>query len=181
VQSEHPDFTPAAGADFIAQKIDAIASNPEVWAKTVFILNYDENDGLFDHVAPPSPPLGADEEFVNGTAIGAGFRVPCTIVSPWTSGGYVCSQTFDHTSVLQFLEKFTGVREENITPWRRQTFGDLTAAFRFSDSAVPAHDLPDAKRALQVSLEQIASLPKPVPPSTGQRLPVQESGERKSA
>ena len=53
-QSEHPDYMPAAGAAFVASKIDAIAANPEVWAKTVFILNYDENDGIFDHVAPPA-------------------------------------------------------------------------------------------------------------------------------
>ena len=61
-QSEHPDFMPAAGADFVASKIDAIAANPDVWAKTVFILNYDENDGLFDHVTPPTPPAGTPDE-----------------------------------------------------------------------------------------------------------------------
>ena len=55
-QSEHPDYMPADGAAFIASKIDAIAANPDVWAKTAFILNYDENDGIFDHVAPPVPP-----------------------------------------------------------------------------------------------------------------------------
>ena len=130
-QSEHPDHMPAAGAAFVASKIDAIAANPEVWAKTAFILNYDENDGIFDHVAPPVPPPGTPHEFVNGLPIGGGFRVPCIIVSPWTAGGWVCSQPFDHTSVLQFLEKFTGVHEPNITDWRRKTFGDLTSAFRF--------------------------------------------------
>ena len=96
---------PADGAAFVASKIDAIAANPEVWAKTRFILNYDENDGIFDHVAPPVPPAGTPREFVNGLPIGGGFRVPCIIVSPWTAGGWVCSQPFDHTSVLQFLEK----------------------------------------------------------------------------
>ncbi len=126
---------PAAGAAFVASKIDAIAANPEVWAKTAFILNYDENDGIFDHVAPPVPPPGTPEEFVKGLPIGAGFRVPCIIVSPWTAGGWVCSQPFDHTSVLQFLEKFTGVREPNISDWRRKTFGDLTSAFRFDAAA----------------------------------------------
>ncbi len=95
-QSEHPDHMPAAGAAFVARKIDAIAANPEVWAKTVFILCYDENDGIFDHVAPPSPPPGTPHEFVKGVPIGAGFRVPCIIVSPWTAGGWVCSQPFDH-------------------------------------------------------------------------------------
>ena len=72
-QSEHPDFMPAAGAAFVASKIDAIAANPEVWAKTVFILNYDENDGIFDHVAPPVPPPGTAHEFVDGLPIGGGF------------------------------------------------------------------------------------------------------------
>src|ERR1700678_4335124 len=109
-QSEHPDFMPAAGAAFVASKIEAIASNPDVWAKTVFILCYDENDGIFDHVAPPVPPAGTPQEFVGGLPIGAGFRVPCILVSPWTAGGWVCGQPFDHTSVLQFLESFTGVR-----------------------------------------------------------------------
>ena len=64
-QSEHPDFMPAAGAAFVASKIDAIAANPEVWAKTVFILNYDENDGLFDHVAPPDAAGRHADEFVS--------------------------------------------------------------------------------------------------------------------
>jgi phospholipase C len=104
-QSEHPNFMPADGAAFVASKIDAIAANPDVWAKTVFILNYDENDGLFDHVPPPFPVEGTPHEFVQGLPIGGGFRVPCIIVSPWTAGGWVCSQQFDHTSVLQFLEK----------------------------------------------------------------------------
>src|SRR5262249_41523474 len=65
-QTEHPDFMPADGAAFVASKIDAIAANPDVWAKTLFILNYDENDGLFDHVAPPSPAMGTPQEFVSG-------------------------------------------------------------------------------------------------------------------
>src|ERR1700744_5150684 len=62
-ESEHPDHMPAAGADFVARKVEALAANPEVWAKTVFIINYDENDGIFDHVAPPSPPAGTPGEF----------------------------------------------------------------------------------------------------------------------
>jgi phospholipase C len=82
---EHPAALPAAGATFVAGKIDAIAANPEVWAKTVFILSYDENDGMFDHVPPPTPPAGTPDEFVfktsntgevgGGLPIGLGFRV----------------------------------------------------------------------------------------------------------
>ncbi len=178
-QSEHPDFMPAAGAAFVASKIDAIASNPEVWAKTVFILNYDENDGIFDHVAPPVPPPGTPHEFVRGLPIGAGFRVPCIIVSPWTAGGWVCSQPFDHTSVLQFLEKFTGVRETNISDWRRQTFGDLTSAFRFNEAQSRPPALPDAKPLLSLANSEVEHLPKPILPASEQSTPAQEEGSRK--
>ncbi|MGH9654910.1 MAG: alkaline phosphatase family protein, partial [Bryobacteraceae bacterium] len=142
-QSEHPDYMPADGAAFVASKIDAIAANPDVWAKTAFILDYDENDGIFDHVAPPVPPKGTPDEFVDGLPIGGGFRVPCIVVSPWTAGGWVCSENFDHTSVLQLLEKFTGVRAPNISDWRRRTFGDLTSVFRFNEVASAPPKLPD--------------------------------------
>jgi phospholipase C len=175
VQSEHPDYTPAEGAAFIASKIDAIAANPDVWAKTVFILNYDENDGLFDHVAPPTPPDDTPNEFVQGLPIGGGFRVPCIIVSPWTAGGWVCGQRFDHTSVLQFLEKFTGVREPNITAWRRKTFGDLTSAFRF-DAAVPPPSLSDTHGRLSMSKLESGRMPIP---DFAQEAPTQEKGERR--
>ena len=178
-QSEHPDFLPADGAAFVASKIDAIAANPEVWAKTVFILNYDENDGIFDHVAPPVPPQGTEHEFIYDVPIGAGFRVPCIIVSPWTAGGWVCSQPFDHTSALQFLEKFTGVREENISAWRRQTFGDLTSAFRFDDEKAGQPTLLDTNGILEAARYEALNLPDPILPGTNQSMPTQEKGERK--
>ncbi len=178
-QSEHPDFMPAAGAAFVASKLDAIAANPDVWAKTVFILNYDENDGIFDHVAPPTPPRGTPKEFVKDLPIGGGFRVPCIIASPWTAGGWVCSQPFDHTSVLQFLEKWTGVPESNITDWRRKTFGDLTAAFRFDDGRRNPPALPDTAHDLSRARYEAAYLPRPIPPGGDQKPPAQEKGDRK--
>ncbi len=178
-QSEHPDYMPADGAAFVASKIDAIAANPDVWAKTVFILNYDENDGIFDHVAPPVPAAGTPHEFVNLLPIGAGFRVPCIIVSPWTTGGWVCSQPFDHTSVLQFLEQFTGVREPNISEWRRSTFGDLTPAFRFRQADIKLPTLPNAQESLIRAKYETAHLPEPVLPEAEQVPPQQEDGARK--
>jgi len=178
-QSEHPDYMPAAGAAFVASKIDAIAANPEVWAKTAFILNYDENDGIFDHVAPPTPPPGTPHEFVKGLPIGGGFRVPCIVVSPWTAGGWVCSEPFDHTSVLQLVEKITGVQEPNISDWRRRTFGDLTSAFRFDDDKAGPPSLPDTGNVLSRARYQAAYLPKPPLPGADQKPPTQEKGPRK--
>ncbi len=177
--SEHPKQTPAAGAEFIASKLDALAANPDVWAKTVFIINYDENDGLFDHVPPPVPPEGTPGEFIDGLPIGGGFRVPCIIVSPWTVGGWVCSQPFDHTSVLQFVEHITGVREPNITDWRRKTFGDLTSAFRFDEPAARPPVLPDTGGLLHHAHYAAANLPLPPIPGGDQQAPVQEAGTRK--
>lgn len=177
--NEHPDHMPAAGAKFIADRLNELAANPEVWAKTVFILNYDENDGLFDHVAPPVPAPGTPQEFVNGLPIGGGFRVPCILISPWTAGGWVCSQPFDHTSVLQFCEQVTGVREPNISAWRRQAFGDMTAAFRFGQSTAKFPPLPGTQAMLDRALYAAANLPNPPVPGAEQQLPVQEKGTRK--
>jgi len=179
IQSEHPDYMPAAGAAFVASKLDAIAANPEVWAKTAVILNYDENDGIFDHVPPPVPPPGTPGEFVDGLPIGAGFRVPCLLISPWTAGGWVSREPFDHTSVLKFLEKLTGVAEPNISEWRRRTFGDLTSAFRFQESGVQPPLLPDTTGPLTLARYGASYLPKPTLPGSDQRPPRQEQGERK--
>ena len=68
VASEHPSFLPAAGAQFVASKIEALAANEDLWNSTVFILNYDENDGFFDHVPPITPPKGTAEEFATLTS-----------------------------------------------------------------------------------------------------------------
>jgi len=144
--------------------MDILTKNPEVWKKTIFILTYDENDGYFDHVPsfvspdPKRPETGAastgidtgveytykPDELAQGVAdhearsgpIGMGFRIPTIVASPWTRGGWVNSQLFDHTSTLQFLEQFVQkkfgktVREENISAWRRTAAGDLTSCFR---------------------------------------------------
>jgi phospholipase C len=180
-QSEHPDFMPAAGADFIASKINAIASNPDVFAKTVFILIYDENDGLFDHVTPPTPPAGTAGEFITvdkvSDPIGLGFRVPCIIVSPWTVGGFVSHDTFDHTSVIRLIEQVTGVVNPNITPWRRQTVGDFTAALgSVPNGRFPR--LPGTKAELEAAENEVVRFQLPPIPGASQTFPVQPSGAK---
>ncbi|MDH6242596.1 phospholipase C [Mycobacterium sp. OTB74] len=177
VTCEHPDFRPADGAKFIADRINALAANPDLWAKTVFILNYDENDGLFDHVIPPLPPTGTADEFVNGQPIGGGYRVPCIIVSPWTIGGWVAAERFDHTSVLRFLEWFTGVHEPNISAWRRRTFGDLRSALRLDQPVGSPVQFPgvDAE-VLRANATDL--LPAPTVPASPQSLPVQAPGTK---
>jgi len=138
--SEHPPYSTERGEWFVRQIVAALAANPSVYDSTVFILTYDENGGFFDHVPPPVPPPGTTNEFVNGEPLGLGIRVPLFVVSPWSRGGRVCSQVFDHTSIIRFLETWTGVVEPNISDWRRQTCGDLTSALDFAhpDTSLPA-------------------------------------------
>ncbi|HLI00253.1 MAG TPA: alkaline phosphatase family protein [Acidimicrobiales bacterium] len=184
---EHPSNTPALGAQWLSAKIDAIASNRELWESTVFILNYDENDGLFDHVVPPTPPAGTPDEFItlnsiygtqgDGYPSGMGFRVPCIIVSPWTQGGFVCSDISDHTSVLQFLEVVTGVPCSQISDWRRQTASDLTGAFSGPGYNPALPDLPDTNGAVWLS-DYTTTLPLPSIPTTNQTFPYQPRGHR---
>jgi phospholipase C len=131
-QSGHPPYSPVDGEVFIESVLQALASNPAVLNSTVFILTYDENGGFFDHVPSPIAPPGTADEFVNGEPLGLGVRVPAIIISPWSRGGKVCSQVFDHTSVIRFLETWTGVQEPNISAWRRQVCGDLTSALDFA-------------------------------------------------
>ncbi len=150
--SEHPVTSPSNGAYFLRGVLNALAADPDVLNSTLVILNYDENDGQFDHVPPPTPAPGAADEFVAGTIdgvaapvpVGLGFRVPLILISPWTRGGWVTSEVSDHTSVIQFLEKWTGALGKpavsaNISAWRRQVCGDLTSAFDFR---APIYGLP---------------------------------------
>ncbi len=198
--SEHPSYTPAYGAEYTSQILDALTSNPEVWSKTVLFIMYDENDGFFDHLVPPQPattpaqgqstvsvageihnvvnPLRGGSYTADGLPYGLGPRVPMTIVSPWTKGGFVCSQVFDHTSVIRFIETRFGVQEPNITQWRRAVCGDLTTAFDFRtpDSKVPP--LPDTSNYITTANNQCAANPKPVVPATPGPFDPQESGIR---
>ena len=176
--TEHPDYLPAAGEDHTNQVLQALWSNPALWAKTALVLNYDENDGQFDHVTPPTPEPGTPGEFVNGQSIGLGYRVPCLVISPFSRGGYVCSTTFDHTSTLRLIEARFGVEIANLSKWRRETCGDLTAAFGFGAPAqLDVPPLPETEHALQIAEERAMSLLQPSVPAK-QALPCQEPGSR---
>ncbi len=209
--SEHPaPSSPAQGAAYTAAVIDALTANPEVWARTVLIVNFDENDGFFDHVPPPAPPAldptargglagasqvdtggeyhrvpsVADEKSERpeliGRTYGLGPRVPCYVVSPWSRGGWVNSQIFDHTSVIRFLETRFGVAEPNISTWRRAVCGDLTTAFDFRSPNRPAAiALPDP-RPLAARAAALPGQPEPNAPAAAGKAPAQEPGVRRS-
>ncbi|WP_435970276.1 phosphocholine-specific phospholipase C [Streptomyces sp. Qhu_M48] len=155
--TEHSNWPSNYGAWYIAQVLDALTANPDVWARTALFITYDENDGFFDHVVPPYVPASAAQGLSTvATALdhfpgktgyvagpyGLGPRVPMLVVSPWSKGGYTCSETFDHTSVIRFMEQRFGVTEPQISPWRRAVCGDLTSAFDFTRTDTSAATLP---------------------------------------
>jgi phospholipase C len=183
---EHPTASPSAGESLVSRLLAALTARPDVWAKTVFLISYDENDGYFDHVPPCLPALELSQgkstvavagESFQGQPVGLGIRVPMLVISPWSKGGWVTSEVFDHTSVIRFLEARFGVVEPNITPWRRSVCGDLTSAFDFeaSDRAWSA-DLPDPKPFV-ARLSETQNLSAPKPPA-GLEPVRQEPGQR---
>lgn len=207
--SEHPSAsTPIEGAEFTARVLDALTANPDTWASTVFFQTFDENDGLFDHLPPPAPPsYNAEGKMMGGATLkldghyfddhedkylsrddtisgttrpwGLGPRVPLYVASPWSRGGWVNSETADHTSVGQFIEKRFGVTIPAISPWHRAVCSDLTSCFDFSDRADANFlRLPSAKGSVETLKTHLAR-PKLLPPRKS-TTPFQEAGLRYS-
>ncbi len=205
--SEHPGpSSPAQGADYTARVLDCLTANPEVWARTVFLVMFDENDGYFDHAPPPAPPsrdasgkmLGGSTVDVSGEyhtvrnpseavfersdlmgrPYGLGPRVPMYVISPWSRGGWVNGEVFDHTSVIRFLEKRFGVMEPNISPWRRAVCGDLTTCFDFRTPNKDLATLPETGSSAQRAAALAGRTTPPTPPEPA--APVQANAIRRS-
>jgi phospholipase C len=193
-ECEHPAAPPEYGEFLTSQVLSTLVSNPDVWAKTVLFVTYDENGGFFDHVPPPTAPAGTDGEYLtvsplpsaaSGIAgpIGLGFRVPCLVVSPFSRGGWYCPDTFDHTSLLRFIETRFGVEVPNLSPWRRAVTGDLTRSLPLtapntSVPGLPATSLGDTSVAEQAVINALAGTEDvgvPYPPPTANSMPIQAS------
>jgi len=213
--SDHPS-SPWYGAWWVSEIMDILTKNPEVWKKTIFILTYDENDGYFDHgvsyvAADPKRPetggasagidtgleytyvtdelaQGVSEKQARSGPIGMGFRIPTIIASPWTRGGWVNSQLFDHTSTLQFLEGFMQAKygkqvvESNISPWRRAVAGDFTSCFRPHNAAEPTLSYVNRDKHIEMIAQ---AKTKPVPtipaPLTADKIAAINTDPRKAS
>src|ERR1700756_2822262 len=192
--SDHPPSPSIFGENVLSLIVTALTANPELWAKTLLLVTFDENGGFFDHVSPVTAPLGTPGEFVTAPAvpdptvigspaitgpIGLGFRVPMLIISPFSRGGFVSSDLFDHTSVLRFLETRFGAEVPNLSAWRRTAVGDLTSALNFTKTDPSTPNLPSTLPAISQAIQQCAAnlagtTPFTIP--TTQTFPTQESG-----
>lgn len=185
--NENAKAGPSAGQTFAARLLAALVAEPDVWRSTVFILNFDDNGGFFDHAPPCLPATGKAKggstvrtagELYRGEPLGLGVRVPMLAISPWSKGGWVNSQVFDHTSILRFLERRFGVIEPNISAWRRSICGDLMSVFDFS---APSFEPPilDDSAALMLAADASSKLPRPDIPGPYKEAE-QELGQRPS-
>jgi phospholipase C len=196
LDTEHPPLSVLAGQNTVDNLLRVLAENSAIWSKTVLFITWDENGGFFDHVPPLTPPPGTPGEYVTvrplpsnakGIAgpIGLGFRVPLLIVSPFTRGGFVCSDTFDHTSLPRFLETRFGAEVPNLSAWRRSMTGDLTSAFNFGSAPVPGFpELPATSPPVEslYCFRQLVTklgLPGPAYPVPPNSMPTQERGTRR--
>jgi phospholipase C len=186
LQTEHPGYSSAKVGEYIVENLIARLQMHKAWDSTALFLTWDENGGFFDHVAPPTPPPGTEGEYLTVEdithndggitgPIGLGFRVPLLVLSPFSRGGYLCSETFDHTSLLRFIETRWGVEVPNLSKWRRENTGDLTAAFNFAATPddkvgkLPKVKLDKAEEA-EGACEKVTPLAVPA-----NSMPVQES------
>jgi phospholipase C len=185
-QSEHPQFSGAQKGEAVARQVfEALVSHPKIWKRTALFITWDENGGFFDHVAPPTPPAGTKGEYVTVAnlpdaaqgirgPIGLGFRVPMLVVSPFSRGGLVSSQVYDHTSTLRFIERRFGAEVPNLSAWRRAHTGDLTGAFNFA--AKPNYTRPRVPAASAPGTQ--CTNDQDVPPVVAGPFPRQERGRR---
>jgi len=195
VDSEHPPAPSLFGENDLHTIMNAVTSNRSLWTRSVIFATYDENGGFFDHVAPVTAPAGTPGEYVTATPvadpnalggisgpIGLGFRVPMLIISPFSRGGLVSSQRFDHTPVLRFLETRFGAEVPNLTAWRRGVVGDMTGALNFAAPSpwipgLPSTVTPSAGTIAQCAVTLAGTTPYTVP--NPQSFPSQEGGARR--
>jgi len=182
---EHPPSAPNVGERVVGRVVETLVRHPKVWAKTVLFVTFDENGGFFDHVAPPTAPPGTPGEYVpdpallppltNGITgpIGLGFRVPTIVVSPFSRGGHVNSDVYDHTSLLRFLETRFGVEIPNLSDWRRRTVSDLTSTLNFDRPRRQVPKLPIEGLADKLVKRECAQIRTPPQPPRRQRMPTQ--------
>ena len=196
-ECEHPAAPPGYGEYLIHSVLTTLVSNPAVWAQTVLFVVHDENGGFFDHVPPLTPPPGTEGEWLTAKTlpaaaqgitgpVGLGFRTGCLVISPFSRGGYVCSQSRSTTPRCSASSRRGGAsRCPNLSPWRRANTGDLTAALalsRLPDTSLPglpATSLGELSTAEQAVLDSLAGtlhfgIDYPLP--TSNSMPSQETG-----
>jgi phospholipase C len=137
---DHPFADIRNGQAFLNQVYEAVTSAP-TWENTVFIINYDEWGGFYDHVPPPLAPQ-TELDPVIGNDGRLGFRVPLLVASPLARRGFVAHKQYDHTSILTMAEWRWGLAPLSV---RDETANNLAHVLDFrskKNASVPRFDVP---------------------------------------
>ncbi|KIK60377.1 hypothetical protein GYMLUDRAFT_97114 [Collybiopsis luxurians FD-317 M1] len=151
--NEHPPHRPMEGGWVLKEVVDALVSSPK-YNKTILMISYDESGGWGDHVIPFTSPENTPGEWIINpftglpAPTGPGFRLPFTVVSPWSRGGIVFTEPADHISQTLFLEQWAAARgtpfkNTQINDWRREHMSNLVNMFDFENPDYSAVPLPD--------------------------------------
>lgn len=101
-----PPVSVCFGEQFLADIYNTLASNPDVFKKTLLIVTFDEHGGLYDHAHPPAavPPVNG---VVNFDYSRYGVRVPAIFINPYIKSGSIFRPDsiypYDHTSIISTL------------------------------------------------------------------------------
>lgn len=92
--NQHPGYASIKAADEkVHQIVESVRARADIWNRSVIIVTYDENGGLWDHVPPPA-----------GDRWGPGTRIPALVISPYAKKGFVDHTLYDTTSILRLIE-----------------------------------------------------------------------------
>jgi len=96
---DHPQYSDAQISEImVARTINDIAASP-YWPQSAIIITWDDSEGDYDHVPPPSRATGPD-----GSVASDGPRVPLILISPYARTHTVAHEQGNHASVVKFID-----------------------------------------------------------------------------
>lgn len=151
---DHPPADIKLGQAFISYIYHVLASNPKVWAKTLFVITYDEHGSFYDHVVPPGNVPGSPQSFDEFAGFNQlGIRVPSLVIGPHVKKGYVSHVQYDHCSVISTLYDRYNLASGGVGHLNERTRHTATLADCIDQSAGVEGGTPLAPPALIPKLE----------------------------
>jgi phospholipase C len=149
----HPPGDIRKGEKFLSELYEALSGNPDIWNSLLFIINFDEHGGTYDHVPPPwtaAPPWSGNDDIPTPESWEKDFkfdrfgvRVPLILVSPFVRERTVFRAEgdipFDHTSVLATVLHQMGIDRSH---WRLGARVDQAPLFHDVLTETPRDDTP---------------------------------------
>jgi phospholipase C len=131
----HPYGSVRVAEGFVRDVHDALANSPQ-WDRMVFVLNFDESGGFYDHVPSPSVQddtvLPGEGPFPNLKITGP--RVPAIAMGPFAPQKIEQGGPYEHCSILKMIEWRWGLEPMSL---RDKTANNLADTLDFSTRRDP--------------------------------------------